>query len=325
MKNQRYAVIAVTTVAAMALAACSGSSDSSSSGTKDVSLVLGVVGDPFYTAMKCGATDAAKKAGVKLDITGPKEFKATLQNPILEGLVASKPDAVLVAPNDVVASANPLKRLQKNGSKVVLVDTVVNDPSIGVSRIATNNNLGGQKAAEALKEFGKTGSVMVVSTDPGVSSVDARVAGFKTKAAEFGFKFASDTQYSHDKPSVATEIITAAITAHPDLTGVFATNLLTAQGIAAGIKKAGKAGKINVVVFDAGPEQVKALKGGEVQALIAQQPYMIGQKGIEQAVAAIDGKKVESAIQTDLTIVTKDNVDKPEMKQVLYPEECPAS
>ena len=86
-----------------------------------------------------------------------------------------------MAPNDVKASAPPLKRIQKAGTKVVLVDTIVTDKTIGVSRIATDNKLGGEKAAQALSQLGVKGKVLVISTDPGVSSVDARIAGFKRR------------------------------------------------------------------------------------------------------------------------------------------------
>ena len=148
--------------------------------------MVGVKGDPFYVSMQCGAQEAADAAGAKLQVQGPDKFDATLQNPMLDAVAAQKPDALLVAPNDVKASVPPLKRIQDGGAKVVLVDTTVDDPTIGVSRIATDNNLGGQKAAEALKQLGVKGKVLVISTDPGVSSVDARVDGFKTKAAELG-------------------------------------------------------------------------------------------------------------------------------------------
>ena len=111
---------------------------------------------------------------------------------MLDAVAASKPDALLVAPNDVKASQPPPKRIQDAGTKVVLVDTTVTDPTIGVSRIATDNNLGGQKAAEALQQLGAKGKVLVISTDPGVSSVDARVDGFKTKAKALGLTLAGD-------------------------------------------------------------------------------------------------------------------------------------
>jgi ribose transport system substrate-binding protein len=327
-------LLSVTAASALALslAACGGSSGGSTatkpsggsgaSGGKNITLMVGVKGDPFYVSMQCGAQEAATAAGAKLSVQGPDKFDATLQNPMLDAVASSKPDALLVAPNDVKASAPPLKRIQDAGTKVVLVDTTVTDPTIGVSRIATDNNLGGQKAAEALQQLGVKGKVLVISTDPGVSSVDARVDGFKTKAAELGFTLAGDTQYSHNQASTAAQVISAALAKNPDLSGVFATNLFTAQGVATGVKQAGKSGKVKIVGFDAGPDQIKQLEAGDVQALVAQKPFDIGKQGVEQALNALSGKPVTKSIETESLIVTKANMAEPDVSKYIYKSNC---
>jgi len=334
MKTHRLLGTTAISAVALTLAACGGgattgagatSSDTSAAGGtggKKITLMVGVKGDPFYVSMQCGAQEAATAAGATLSVQGPDKFDATLQNPMLDAVASSKPDALLVAPNDVKASAPPLKRLQDAGTKVVLVDTTVTDTAIGVSRIATDNNLGGQKAAEALSKLGVKGKVLVISTDPGVSSVDARVDGFKSKAASYGFTLASDTQYSHNQAATAAQVISAALARNPDLAGVFATNLFTAQGVATGVKQAGKSGKVKIVGFDAGPDQIKQLEAGDVQALVAQKPYDIGVQGVEQALAALSGGTVKPDIQTESLIITKDNMNEPDVSKYIYKSDC---
>jgi ribose transport system substrate-binding protein len=286
--------------------------------------MVGVKGDPFYVSMECGAKEAATAAGAELNVQGPDKFDATLQNPMLDAVAASKPDALLVAPNDVKASAGPLKGIQDAGTKIVLVDTTVDDKSIGVSRIATNNELGGEKAAEALGTLGlgNGAKVLLISTDPGVSSVDARVAGFKKKAAELGLTLVSDTQYSHNTAATAAQVVGAAIAKDPDLAGVFATNLFTAQGVATGVKQAGKSNVVKIVGFDAGPDQIKQLEAGDVQALVAQKPFDIGKQGVEQALAALSGGTVTPSIETESLVVTKDNMTDPAVSKYIYKSAC---
>jgi len=303
MKTHRLLGTTAISAVALTLAACGGgattgagatSSDTSAAGGKKITLMVGVKGDPFYVSMQCGAQEAATAAGATLSVQGPDKFDATL----------------------------PLKRLQDAGTKVVLVDTTVTDTTIGVSRIATDNNLGGQKAAEALSKLGVKGKVLVISTDPGVSSVDARVDGFKSKAASYGFTLASDTQYSHNQAATAAQVISAALARNPDLAGVFATNLFTAQGVATGVKQAGKSGKVKIVGFDAGPDQIKQLEAGDVQALVAQKPYDIGVQGVEQALAALSGGTVKPDIQTESLIITKDNMNEPDVSKYIYKSDC---
>ncbi len=317
---------AVAVVGSLALTSCGAAekSSSSSSGedTKKIAFIQGVAGDQFYITMQCGIQDAAKEAGATVDVQGPEKFDPTLQKPIVDSVVASKPDAILVAPTDVSAMEAPLKAAADAGIKVVLVDTTVEDPSFAVSQISSDNVGGGKAAFDAIKELNPDGGkVLVISTDPGVSTVDARVKGFKeATSADSNFEYIG-VQYSHNEPATAARLVTAALQKDPDIVGVFATNLFAAEGSATGVRQAGKGGQVKIVSFDAGPDQVKALEDGTIQALVAQQPGTIGQDGVEQAMAALDGKETEAKIQTGFTIITKDNMDG-EGKDAIYKSSC---
>ena len=125
-----------------------------------------------------------------------------------------------------------------------------------------------------------------MSTDPGVSTVDARIKGFED-AVKADPKFTYlNVQYSHNDPATAANLMGSALQKDPDIVGVFAANLFSAEGTATGVRQANKGDQVKVVSFDAGPNQVKALKEGTVQALVAQQPELIGQYGVDMAVAS---------------------------------------
>ena len=148
-----------------------------------------------------------------------------------------------------------------------------------------------------------------MSVDPGISTIDARIKGFED-AVKADPKFTYlNVQYSHNDPATAANLMGSALQKDPDLVGVFAANLFCAEGTATGVRQANKGEQVKVVSFDAGPNQVKALKEGTVQALVAQQPEIIGQYGVDMAVAALDGGTVTPKVQTGFTIITKDNVD----------------
>ena len=148
-----------------------------------------------------------------------------------------------------------------------------------------------------------------MSVDPGISTTDARVKGFEDAVkADPKFTYLS-VQYSHNDPATAANLMGSALQKDPDIVGVFAANLFSAEGTATGVRQANKGDQVKVVSFDAGPNQVKALKEGTVQALVAQQPELIGQYGVDMAVAALDGGTVTPKVQTGFTIITKDNVD----------------
>ncbi|RFU42315.1 sugar ABC transporter substrate-binding protein [Actinomadura logoneensis] len=319
-------LIGVLTAAALVAAPAAACSDkgSGSGGKTRITLVQGMAGEEFYETMACGARRQAAAMGVELKVQGPQKFDPTLQTPIVNSVVASRPDAMLVAPTDTKALIAPLTQAKAAGIKTVLVDTVVDDPGIGVSRISTDNVKGGATAASALAaRIGDRGKVLVISTDPGVSTVDARIKGFEQEIRARHPKVAYvGVRYSHNDVSEAGRIVNAALARDPDLAGVFATNLNSATGAGSALQQAGRLGKVKMVGFDAGPAQVRQLQDGVVQALVAQLPGEIGARGVQQAVAAVRGRTVTPSIPTDATVVTKENLARPEIQKILYRTTC---
>jgi ribose transport system substrate-binding protein len=341
-KSVRVAGIAVAAVIPIALAACSSSSSSSSSpaastgasGTSssaaaagknyNVELVVGTKSDDFYVTMECGAMAEAKTLGVNLTVTGPADFSAPEQAPILNAVAASKPDALIVAPTDTKALNPELTRIANEGVKEVFVDTTTTNPSVAVSHITSDNTGGGKLAADSLAaQVGDKGTVAVINVNPGISTTDARIAGFN---AEMKAKYPNITvlavQYDNDSSATAASQVEADITAHPNLSGVFATNVLSAQGAATGIQHAGASGKVKVATFDAEPQQITALKSNTIQLAIAQSPYLEGQDGVEQAVNALSGKQVSANIGTPLVAITQQNVNSASVQKNIYVASC---
>src|SRR5918912_1839576 len=103
--------------------------------------------------MNCGAQAKAKELGVNLNFQGPDQFDPSLQTPIVNALVSKKPDAVLIAPTDTKALYAPIKQMADAGTKIVLVDTTLDQPDMAVSQIASDNEAGGGEAAKILAKL----------------------------------------------------------------------------------------------------------------------------------------------------------------------------
>jgi len=325
--NSKGVALLASAALAVTVAACGdddsgGGGGSSSSGGKDykMTLLAGVKGDEFYITMNCGAQAEAKKQGVTVDFQGPDQFDPSLQTPIVNAIAAKKPDALLVAPTDTKAMYVPIKQVADGGSKVVLVDTTLEQPDLAVSQIASDNEAGGRAAAKALSDaIGGSGKVMVNNVKPGISTTDLRAKGFQEEAEKLGLDFVG-VEYNDDKPDKAASIVKAALAKNPDLKGIFATNLFGAEGSAAGLREAGKQDTVKIVGFDAGPKQVKDLQDGLIQALVAQKPADIGAQGVQQAVAALNGDTTKPKIATGSVILTKDNLS--QNQDAVYKSDC---
>ena len=243
-----------------------------------------------------------------LDFQGPDQFDATLQTPIVNGVLAKKPDAILIAPTDAKAMYVPIKQAADAGIKIVLVDTTLEQADLAVSQIASDNVGGGRAAAKALAEaMGGSGAVFVNNTKPGISTTDQRAQGFEEEAKTLGLEY-TGMEYNQDQPDKAAAITKAQLAKNPELKGIFATNLFGAEGAATGLREAGKQDTVKIVGFDAGPKQVKDLQEGLLQALVAQRPADIGAQGVQQAVAALKGEPTKAKIGTGSAILTKENL-----------------
>ncbi|WP_328462143.1 ABC transporter substrate-binding protein [Streptomyces sp. NBC_00448] len=313
---------AVLALVAATTAACGGGS--SGSGGKSLEMITGVKSDPFYITMACAAQQEAKKRGVKLTVNGSAQWDVSVQRPIIDSVAAKHPAGLLIAPVDTAALTPSLSQMQNGGTKIVLVDTTVSDASIGVSRISSDNVAGGRAAAKSLARLmGDKGSAIVISVKPGVSTTDERTKGFdeEMKANHPNIKLLP-VLYDNDLPATAASQIQSTLAAHPDLGGVFAGNTNTAQGISTGLQAAGKQGKVQVAAFDAEPDEVTSLKNGTLDVLVAQDPAKIGTEGVDQALAAIDKKKVTASIGTDMVAITKANLNSPSVSKYLYKAGC---
>jgi len=323
--RKRRVLLALVAATALVATACGDDGGEADDGEEqlDIVLIQGVAGDEFYITMDCGARAAAEELGVNYSVQGPNEFDPTEQIPIVEAVTAQQPDAILIAPTERTALAGPLQAAQDAGITVVLVDTIVDDPNIGISRIATDNVEGGRVAGEALVELiGGEGTVFVNTTQPGVSTVEERVQGFEEVIeGEAGIEYLG-AEFNNDDATRAAEITSAVLAANPDLAGIFATNLFSAEGAATALREAGAEEQVSLVGFDASPGQVGQLEEGLVQALVAQNPREIGVQGVQTAVASLRGEPFEEQITTPLTVVTQDNLDDPEVRDTLYLGEC---
>lgn len=286
-----------------------------------VSLVLGVKGSPFYQALQCGAMARAEELGLQLNVTAPDQFAADSQIPVVNAVTATAPDVAAIVPTDMQALVQPMKELADRGTKVLTVDQTIADTSFVETQILTDNEAGGRLAAEALVELlGGEGKVLVITQPPGSLAQDARTLGFEEVIAQHeGIEYLGP-QYQSDDPQKAAEIVTSTLSAHPDLAGIFSTNDQGAIGAITGLRQAGALGRVKMVAYDAASAEVAALKNGDIQALIAQNPRQEGEVAMDAAAALIGGETLDKVTLTEIVTITS---DQPELAdQYEYIADC---
>jgi ribose transport system substrate-binding protein len=293
-----------------------------------IALVPGLTADGFYVTMHHGAQAAAKAVGAELIYQGAAEWNVSLQVPVLDAVIAKKPDAIMIAPTDKVQLIAPLKKAHDAGIPIVCVDTFIGtgvfqtgsgDADFPIAYVASDNVLGGRMAARALAQaIGEKGKVYVSNVKPGISTTDQREEGFKDEMKKYSGVQVLETQFNDDDANKAAAQVQAVFGRVPDLAGVFGANLFSASGTANGITQAGQAGKIKIAGFDAPESIVPQLKDGTFTLTIAQHPAEIGYFGFITAFAHVTDNPVPTHIGTGFTVMTAANIDDPKVSRFVY-------
>lgn len=169
----------------------------------------------------------------------------------------------------------PIRNAVHAGIPVLSVDTTIKAQNL--SAITSNDFQGGEIAAKRMaKQIGGKGEVAAINVQHGVGTTDARRAGFVAEMKHFPKIQIVAKLYDQDQQTGAETDAQHILVRYPTLGGIFGTNLYSAVGAAAGVRQAGKLGRVKVFGGDAEPPEVKDLREGLLSAIVAQKPYLEG-------------------------------------------------
>ena len=308
----------VLMASAIALAGATGAS------AAEIAVIVKTVNSTFWQNVQKGAEAAigASKGGNTMTFQGPAAESAIADEVnMVENAVNRKVAGILLAPSDPDALVPAIKKAWEARIPVVIIDSML---SAGADKyyqafLATDNRKAGELAAKALiDKVGTTGKIAVMSYVAGAGSEIGRVGGFNDYIKANSKLQIVGPFYSQSQMATALNQTTDVLAANSDLVGIFGANEPTAIGMGRAIKQAGKAGKIAAIGFDGNQDLQEFVKDGTLNATIVQGSYQMGEKGIDTLLKILNKEKVEKVIDTGVVVVTKDNIDKPEAKNVLY-------
>jgi ribose transport system substrate-binding protein len=274
----------------------------------------------FWQAVKLGAEKAAKEFDVTINFEGPEtEAQVDKQIEMLTAELGKKPSAIAFAALDSKAATPLLEKAKAANIPIVGFDSGV-DSDIPVTTAATDNKAAAALAADKMAELiGKEGEIaLVVHDQTSRTGVDRRDGFVNEINAKYPKIKIVDIQYAGGDQLKSTDAAKAIIAAHPKLKGMFGSNEGSAVGVVNAITELKKVGKIVVIGYDSGKQQIDAIKSGLMAGAITQDPIMIGYQSVKAAVMAVKGEKVEKSIDTGFHWYDKTNIDAPEIKAVLY-------
>lgn len=308
-------ILAITAVVSSVFVGCGskGASESQDTSAKkdaktNVAVVLKAVNSDYWKIVQAGAMDAGKELGVDVKVLGPNdETDIAGQTSIMEDQIVKKVSVLVVAPSQPSAALATFDKSDEAKIPVILIDTDAKWDK-KKSFVGTGNLAGGKVGGKYLAEkVGKGSEVVIIRGALGDATHDERVNGAKEELEAAGVKVV-EIQPANSDRNKAMSVMENLLQTHPNVKGVFCSNDEMALGAERALKQANKTA-VPVVGFDGSPDALKSIKAGELTASVAQSPYNIGKFGVEAAVKAAKGEKIENRIDTGTKVVTKENVD----------------
>ena len=282
-----------------------------------VALVMKSLANEFFLTMEDGAKAYQKDHSADFDLVSngiKDESDTAAQIRIVEQMIVSKVDALVIAPADSKALVPVIKKAKDAGIMVINIDNqldpdVLKSKNLDVPFVGPDNRKGarlvGDYLATKLQKGDEVGIIEGVST---TTNAQMRSAGFKDAMDAAGMKIDS-TQSGNWEIDKGNAVAAAMLNEYPNLKALLAGNDSMALGAVSAVRAAGKAGKVQVVGYDNINAIKPMLKDGRVLATADQFAAKQAVFGIQAALKLVKHEKVDvdanNVIQTPVELVTK--------------------
>ena len=318
-------VLALTLVGA-----CTKSNSPTNNGKKKLTIAVIPKGTTheFWKSIHAGSIKAANELtaqGTDVEVIwkGPlREDDREQQIQVVEGFAAQGVNGIVLAPLDDRALVRPVSDAARAGVPTVIIDSGLQSNDY-VSFVATDNRKGGSLAADRMGQLlnGK-GKVLVLRYAEGSASTSEREAGFidQIKAKFPEIELVSTDQYAGATRDTAKRASENLLNRFGDVVqGIFTPNESSTAGMLLALQDIGKAGKISFVGFDSSQTFIDAINANQLHGIVVQNPFNMGYLGVRTMVDNLMGKQVEKKIDTGVMLVTKENLESPDVKTLLHP------
>ena len=276
-----------------------------------IGLVMKSLANEFFKDMEEGAIKHVQERGdlTLVPVGMHSETDIDTQISAIENFITQKVDAIVVAPADSRALVPPLARAIKAGIIVINIDVALDEAAkkqagVDLAFVGPDNRAGAKMSGDVLaKALGPGGKVVIIEGNPGADNAQQRKRGFDESVKE-GKLDLVDSRTAHWETEEANSVFSNILTAHPDVQGVMAANDSMALGVVKAIDAAGKSDKIKVVGFDNIAAVQPLLKDGKLIATVDQFGSQMAANGIDYAMKALKGEKLEGWIKTPIKLVT---------------------
>lgn len=282
-----------------------------------VALIMKSLANEFFVTMADGARAHQAEHGdrYQLIVNGIKnEIDLAQQVALIDQMMASNIDAIVIAPADSKAVVPALARAANAGIVIVNIDNRLNanvlaEYDLHIPFVGPDNLAGAEAVGRYLAGRMHPGEqVAILEGVPTAFNSQQRTAGFRKAMQDAGLEIVAQQSAQWDQTAAVTAV-SGMLVQHPQLEAILAANDNMALGAVAAINQAGKAGEIAVVGFDNISAVRELIRSGDVLATADQHADLLAVYGIEYALEALSSGILLEDRDTPVDLVTVENLE----------------
>lgn len=232
--------------------------------------------DPFWSVVQNGARDAAKDLGIELHYQSPQNFDMIAMSRIIDAVIATKPDGIVVSIPDIDALKGSIASASKKGIPIIVINAgsdIAKEIDI-LTYVGQSEFEAGLKAAEEILNH-NVSNVLCINHEIGNISLDQREQGFKKTLIENNVKVKTIPIDASD-PSETMERVRAYLTTYPETDAILTLGPISAIPIMKLLKEIKSGATIKLATFDFTPEIIDGILNNEIIFALDQQQYLQG-------------------------------------------------
>jgi ribose transport system substrate-binding protein len=281
-----------------------------------IALIMKSLANEFFVTMADGAKEhqAANAGDYELIVNGIRnETDLAQQVALIDQMIASGVDAIVVAPADSKAVVPALARAHAAGIVIVNIDNrldpdILTEYGLQVPFVGPDNFQGALLVGQHLAAQLAAGDrVAILEGVPTAYNSQQRTAGFEQAMNGADVRIVASQSAQWDQ-TVAVTVASGILVQHPDLAAILAANDNMALGAVAAVAQAGKSNQVRIIGFDNISAVRSLIADGQVLATVDQHADLLAVYGIEYALEALASKRPLADKSTPVDLITADTL-----------------
>jgi ribose transport system substrate-binding protein len=224
---------------------------------------------------------------------------------------------IIVSPIETLPMRTPIRRVLAQGIPVVVIDTELGIPAgPKLSYVLNDERAGGRIAARRVGMIlGGKGNIAIVGIEPELNSNTVRERSFESAlssefpririvARRLGLSSMPQEQHSAEELLAGGESLDAIV----------ALSLAATRGTYYALAEFGKARTIKLVGFD--QDLIPPIRDGGIDSVVVQNTFEMGRIAMELMNREIHGTTESAEVNVQPVLMTRENVDSPEIRQI---------